>query len=438
MLRSSEPKFRFISLLGLLGFAVLLLYLNSRITPSYEKDSLAIVIRKDEQSDVEKRGGTTPEIYDDRGGQTRTFPFKPEWDERTADIEAITLREEGVKFVHEWNPPKYRNYTFPKKRRRSLRVVCIVMKNERAFLKDWIDFHLLAGWNRFVFYDHESTDNPLQILNQYPPSIVDYIKVDPNVGVSKLHRVSGIQLMAYADCLKRYWLDAQIIGNFDVDEFLFPGREHMADPDPFLSAMNAMNAYRPGLGVAVSTRMEFYRFGPNGHIKSPVLDVAAKYTKRAAYLDEEVKAAPITQEMKDICAKMKVACKTRWNRKWLYFPNDQVDVIDPMVHHSTGPQIRKDMVNLTRTRGIVCNHIWLRSLDHIRLKGGKNGNGFYDSISRFPLTHPLYQFFEVWKDTTAADFLQRARQRYDLSSPKFWKSVTEATNVTLFEWPPEV
>jgi len=326
---------------------------------------------------------------------------------------------------------------FPEKRERILRVICVVLRNERPFIKDWINFHLLAGWNRFVIYDHESTDGIFNELQDYPPGVVDYNLVDWRSYLGPVHRSFRVQEEAYKRCFRKYWWDAQVIGNFDVDEFVFPGPEHMDDDDPFLSAMNAMDAYHPGSKSAVAVKIRFYMFGVNGHLRSPTEDVAARYSKRAASLPSELKRANITREMTEFCDSFKFGCPTLHHRKRLHFPNDQVIVPRPSVHTSYGLLVKKDFVDAERTRGFVGNHIWLRSLEHIKQKGSKNANEHYEEISRFPLDHPHHRYFETWRDTLAVEFLEKARQRVNLSSDTFVNRLRWAGNVTLFQWPVE-
>ena len=37
--------------------------------------------------------------------------------------------------------------------------VVAIMKNEGAYLKEWLDFHILVGVEKFYLYDNESNDD---------------------------------------------------------------------------------------------------------------------------------------------------------------------------------------------------------------------------------------------------------------------------------------
>lgn len=91
--------------------------------------------------------------------------------------------------------------------------VCAIAKNEGPYFKEWIEWHLNHGVEKFCIYDNESTDDTKDILNPYIESgIVDY-KYWPG------HRR---QLAAYEDCLKNHRFTSRWIAFIDLDEFIVP------------------------------------------------------------------------------------------------------------------------------------------------------------------------------------------------------------------------
>ena len=53
--------------------------------------------------------------------------------------------------------------------------VCAIAKNEGPYFKEWIEWHLNHGVDKFYIYDNESTDGTKNILDPYIKSgIVDY------------------------------------------------------------------------------------------------------------------------------------------------------------------------------------------------------------------------------------------------------------------------
>lgn len=129
--------------------------------------------------------------------------------------------------------------------------VATMFKNERRWLREWLEFHLMMGVEHFFLYDHNSTDYPLEILESYiDAGYVTYIKWPPEkVPIWKVttvqekeqwewfrdcletcladlwtvHRQGPCQMAAYSDAILRTKGGvARWLGIWDVDEFIFP------------------------------------------------------------------------------------------------------------------------------------------------------------------------------------------------------------------------
>lgn len=102
-----------------------------------------------------------------------------------------------------------RNHTTPEHHL----AVCAIAKNEGPYFKEWVEWHLSQGVDKFYVYDNESTDGTKQILEPYiKQGIVEYIDWP---GYRR-------QLAAYDDCLKRHRFDTRWIAFIDLDEFIVP------------------------------------------------------------------------------------------------------------------------------------------------------------------------------------------------------------------------
>jgi glycosyltransferase involved in cell wall biosynthesis len=91
--------------------------------------------------------------------------------------------------------------------------VCAIAKNEGPYFKEWIEWHLSHGVEKFYIYDNESTDSTREILEPYIKSGVVVYKYWPG------HRQ---QLATYDDCLENYRFDSRWIAFIDLDEFIVP------------------------------------------------------------------------------------------------------------------------------------------------------------------------------------------------------------------------
>lgn len=152
--------------------------------------------------------------------------------------------------------------------------VCAIAKNEGPYFKEWLEWHLGKGVEKFYIYDNESTDGTRELLEPYIRSgIVDY-KYWPG------HRQ---QLAAYDDCLENNRLSSRWMAFIDLDEFIVPVRD--ASIPEFLKGLESFAAVEINWLIYGSggrkdktpgTMMERFRFHSkpehylNRHVKSIV------------------------------------------------------------------------------------------------------------------------------------------------------------------------
>lgn len=105
--------------------------------------------------------------------------------------------------------------------------ICAIAKNEGPYFKEWIEWHLNQGVEKFYIYDNDSADNTRQVLEPY-------IKR----GVVEYNFFPGLQrqLPAYDDCLERHRTDTRWIAFIDIDEFIVPLKDKSIPQ--FLSRFN--------------------------------------------------------------------------------------------------------------------------------------------------------------------------------------------------------
>jgi hypothetical protein len=130
--------------------------------------------------------------------------------------------------------------------------IAAMFKNERRWIREWIEFYTMMGAEHFILYDHDSTDHPLEILQYYiDQGNVTYIPWPPEripapepfktqfeksqyslftefleacfSGAETIHKHAPCQQAAFSDAIRRTkggvsrWL-----GLFDIDEYIFP------------------------------------------------------------------------------------------------------------------------------------------------------------------------------------------------------------------------
>lgn len=99
-----------------------------------------------------------------------------------------------------------------------LSATCII-KNEAEYMPEWLEYHLLVGFEKFYVYDNESTDNIKQILQPYIDSgIVEYTYWPG----------TAMQMPAYRDCVEKHRNETFWLAVIDIDEFIFPDSGNVA------------------------------------------------------------------------------------------------------------------------------------------------------------------------------------------------------------------
>jgi Glycosyltransferase family 92 len=164
-----------------------------------------------------------------------------------------------------------------------------MIKNQRRWLREWLEFNLMNGVDHFIIYDNESTDMPVEILQPYiDQGLITYLNWPPKeIPPPKkfrtvlerwqyrwlrdalltcwdndwvLHKQGPCQLAAFMDAIQRTnngvsrWL-----GIWDVDEFIFPKQQ-----SNFRTLSGVLRWYFPD-----SDHIKIWGnvFGTNGHIE---------------------------------------------------------------------------------------------------------------------------------------------------------------------------
>ncbi|MBQ7630217.1 MAG: glycosyltransferase family 92 protein [Selenomonadaceae bacterium] len=146
--------------------------------------------------------------------------------------------------------------------------VVAIMKDEDPYVKEWLEYHLLAGVDHFYIYDNDSTPEFKKILQSYiDAGIVTYTFLP---GLTK-------QYEAYNDSFQRFKFECRYIAWIDADEFILPKSKPTITEvaDEILSLIPNAAA----LGV------NWLMFGANGHEKA---DYSRGVLDRFTACDEEI------------------------------------------------------------------------------------------------------------------------------------------------------
>ena len=258
--------------------------------------------------------------------------------------------------------------------------VCSIFKDEAPYLKEWIEYHLLAGVERFYLYDNNSSDNPLELLQPYiDKGIVVYHKLDGE----------GKQYVAYRDAIYKYKKQTYWMAIIDLDEFILPVEKD--DIKEFLKD------YEKYPGVVINQQV----FDSNGYKTKPNVPVIEAYTKISkeygVILSAQIKSIFKPQEVSEIHTAHYANYK---GNKLAVYPN-----------------LLEVPAN---TYGIVCNYLEVMSkirLNHYYTKSEeeylKRCNRNYANM---PVKRPVLQSFlnfcgETEEDLTIQKYLSKLKER---------------------------
>ncbi|MBQ7630216.1 MAG: glycosyltransferase family 92 protein [Selenomonadaceae bacterium] len=140
-----------------------------------------------------------------------------------------------------------------------------IMKNEEPYVKEWLDYHLLAGADHFFIYDNDSTPEFKKILQPY---------IDAGIVTYTFYPGKVRQLEAYLDVATRFKFYSRYVAWIDGDEFIFPKSKStlVEVADEIFTA----NPQASGLAANI------HNYGSNGHIEADLTrGVLDRFTARA-------------------------------------------------------------------------------------------------------------------------------------------------------------
>ena len=220
--------------------------------------------------------------------------------------------------------------------------VAAIFKNEARYLKEWLDYHLLAGVEHFYLYNNDSSDDFREILAPY---------VNENLVTLTDFPGKIMQYPAYDDALENFRFECRYMAFIDLDEFILPksNRSVVEVVDEIFSR----NEKAAGLGI------NWQCFGSNGHVNADYSrGVLERFTQRAP-----------TDWLPKIGGNTHV--KTIANpRATDYFPNPHFAYYFNGRHcvNENGGVVQGPFNNPVTAEKIVLNHYHTKSREEYRLK----------------------------------------------------------------------
>ena len=220
--------------------------------------------------------------------------------------------------------------------------VVAILKNEGHYLKEWLDYHLLAGVDHFYLYDNESSDNYNAIIAPY---------VEAGLVTNKYISGQSAQFAAYNDAVLNYRFQCRYMAFIDLDEFIFPKTNQSV-----VEVVDEILSHDPNAaGLVINWQL----FGSNGQDK-------ADYTR--GVLERFTQRAPsdwITDNMGN--AHVKTISKPRLIN---FFHNPHFAVYFEEIYalNETGLVVNGPFNSPVTFKKIVINHYYTKSCEEFFIK----------------------------------------------------------------------
>ena len=258
--------------------------------------------------------------------------------------------------------------------------VCTIMKNEAPYVKEWLDYHLLAGVKRFYIYDNESTDNLKKVLDPY---------IEKGLVVYKYYPGEARQMPAYNECIKEYRDKTEWLAVIDADEFIIP-IEKDSIPE-FLEEFKDC----PGVGI------NWFCFDSNGYMKKPRRGLLESYTR--VHFDDQYSS---NHHIKSIVRPEKVEVYA--NPHYAQY-SDGKNAVDEngnemkgCAYRDTHPKAFTDVVSVNKIR---INHYYCKSEEEYRAKLARGRAPIKGKKRQFSLRSLIFE--DTKYDYTAYKYAER-------------------------------
>ena len=224
--------------------------------------------------------------------------------------------------------------------------VTAIFKDEGHYLKEWLDYHLLAGVEHFYLYNNNSSDNYKEVLAPY---------VEANLVTLTDFPGKMMQYPAYEDAIDKYRFDCRYMAFIDIDEFIFPktNQNIVEILDDILSS----NPNAAGLGI------NWQIFGSNGQEAADYSrGVLERFTRRAPSDWQDSNGFPNNFFKKDINNPRLV--------RYCINPHYSYYFSEKFVVNSNGERMKPSNKPILSDK-IVVNHYIIKSKEEFLLKRKK-------------------------------------------------------------------
>lgn len=246
--------------------------------------------------------------------------------------------------------------------------VVTIAKNEGLYIKEWVDYHLLAGVNHFYVYDNDSSDNQKEVLQPY---------IDAGIVTYTFFPGKARQYEAYNDAVQNYKFFCRYMAFIDADEFIFP----QSDKSIVEVVDEILSDKLEATGLAVN----IHNFGSNFQEKADYTrGILERFTHRASdsqiWLNAEKTLPAGNMHVSSIVNPRKV--DYFWNPHYAVFFNNLHSV------NEKGDTVERFFNIPPTVDKIVMNHYPMKSREEYEKKVARGAADYtYNIYEKHPFEH---------------------------------------------------
>ncbi len=147
--------------------------------------------------------------------------------------------------------------------------IAAIMKNEKPYLKEWMEYHLMQGVEHFYLCDNDSTDGTKEYLKPYIDNgTITYIKQSGR----------NQQLACYEKIVNQYKNETTWLAIIDLDEYLVP----LQTPD--------MPSFLKEFADVSEVSLHWMNYGDANAVNRPNGLITEFFTSHGRFLNHTVKS----------------------------------------------------------------------------------------------------------------------------------------------------
>ncbi|MDR2337988.1 MAG: glycosyltransferase family 92 protein [Deltaproteobacteria bacterium] len=260
--------------------------------------------------------------------------------------------------------------------------ILAALKNEASYIKEWLEYHLLVGVERFYLYDNESSDNLREVLQPY---------ISAGLVVYEFWQGKAQQVEIYKHAVEKYKYQTRWMAIIDADEFIVPIQA------------NNIPKFLKDFEQYPAVVINWVQFDTNRHKTRPAGLVIENYTR--IHADKE---NVVSLHVKSIVNPLKVRSCNIHNQFYLDGELAVTENFEPILEGVY-------QTEYLQRHKIQLNHYWSKSEEELRIKIERGRASVKEKRTMVPQDWYIYEHYKF--NYTIFKYLPKLRGKMGFKFP---------------------